>query len=139
MFCETVFEELPGFNGMTSPFELVERFASAVDQVFAARQECVDDVPDSDIANPFPNGVPRFDDGVEYFDNRLSVADDERPTESPHTLAFLFSGHVYLFGIVVDFARLPARLRNKASCTCFFDGRVVGVFFFETTFDGRQY
>ena len=48
MFCETVFDDLPGFNGMSS-LQLVERFAGAFDQVFAAGQERVDDVPDSDV------------------------------------------------------------------------------------------
>ena len=51
----------------------------------------------------------------------------------------LLSGHGYLLGVLVDFARLPARFAKSASCTCFFEGRVDGVFFFETTFDGRQY
>jgi hypothetical protein len=138
MFAETVFEDLPGFNGMSS-LQLVERFAGAFDQVFAARQERVDDVPDSDVANPFPDRITGFDDGVEYFDNRLPIADDNRSTESPHTFASLLSGHGYLLGVLVDVARLPARFAKSASCTCRFEGRVDGVFFFETTFDGRQY
>ena len=49
IFCETVFEELPGFNGMSS-LQLVERFASAGDDIGAVRENRVDDVPDSDIA-----------------------------------------------------------------------------------------
>ena len=133
-----VFDDLPGFKGMSS-FQLVERFAGAFDQVFAAGQERVDDVPDSDIANALPDRIAGFDDGVEHFDNGLPIADDNRSTESPHTFASLFSSHGYLLGVLVDFARLPARLRNSAFCTCFFEGRVDGVFFFETTFDGRQY
>ena len=48
IFAEMVFEDLPGFKGISS-LQLVERLAGAVDQVFAARQECVDDVPDSDV------------------------------------------------------------------------------------------
>ena len=36
-------------------------------------------------------------------------------------------------------ARFPARFRNSASCVCFLDGLVDGVFFFDTTLDGRQY
>jgi hypothetical protein len=48
IFAETVFDDLPGFNGMSS-FQLIKCFAGAVDQVFAARQERVDDVPDSDV------------------------------------------------------------------------------------------
>ncbi len=138
MFCEMVFFDLPGFKGMSS-LQLVERFARAVDYVFATRQERVDDVPDSDVANAFPDRVSGFDDSVEYFDNGLPIASDNRSTESPHTLSSLLSGHGYLLGVLVDFARLPARFAKSASCTCFFEGRVDGVFFFETTLDGRQY
>ena len=133
-----VFEDLPGFKGISS-LQLVERFAGAFDQVFAAGQERVDDVPDSDVANALPNRVPGFDDGVEHFDNGLPIPDDNRSTESPHTFASLLSIHGYLLGVLVDFARLPARFAKSASCTCRFEGRVDGVFFFETTFDGRQY
>jgi len=47
--------------------------------------------------------------------------------------------HGDLCGVGREGARRPARLRKSASCVCFLDGRVDGVFSFETTLDGRQY
>lgn len=45
----------------------------------------------------------------------------------------------YRFGVFRAGARRPLRFRNSASCTCRLLDLVDGVFFFETTFDGRQY
>jgi len=94
-------------------------------------------VPSADLVDPSAGRVRGF------FDRHPVESKTERDffpaawmrDDGEQTLSF----HVYLFGVGREGARRPVRLRKSASCVCFFDGRVVGVFFFETTFVGRQY
>lgn len=95
-------------------------------------------VPSADLVDPSAGRERGFFDRhpIEAKPERNFFTAARMRDDGEQTLSF----HSYfLFGVGREGARRPDRLRKSASCVCFFDGRVVGVFFFETTFVGRQY